>query len=568
MKNFEFYDRGGDRPWINPLLTNAAIVGHTTTITAKLWMRAYQENDYRMVVSPTPILNEQEAYVDWMPGTQTQNGKEVFVLKSAKGDEIRILDYASLSSPAKLKYDNDLTSVWELTGLQPNQRYYYAGFAVNVDERKTAWEVPPDSQYHRFRTQGEKQESVTFGLFSCHMPYKKDSFDLVNIHMWDRFGDELEDRNADFVLGVGDQVYVDGHPNVSIWAWLKKNRKEFVKVVAPKERVKAMRSWYRDIYRGYWGHRPLRRVFSRFPQYMIWDDHEILDGWGSYDKKEMQNLLDSWWDWGSDEEKIELTNQMYEAAKETYREYEHSHNPSTPEGQYDYSFDWSGAAFYVLDMRGQRDYNRTKTNDRVLGAAQMQRFKDWLTSDTVKRAAAIFVVSPVPVVHANSFVVNHLDILGMADDMRDEWERASNWVERDVLLDAAFGAAKAGAKALFFLSGDVHIGAAFKLTHKNYPDAKVYQLTSSAITYDLPWLNATALTLIIKRHGTLQRDAVGLPNVAFELLSEPCKTNNFAVVKMHAKENGQGNQVEVLWDLYGTAEYGTAVTKLERLTLG
>ena len=43
-----------------------------------------------------------------------------------------------------------------------------------------------------------------------------------------------------------------------------------------------MLSWYRDIYRGYWGFESVQRVFESFPTYMIWDDHEIVNGWGSY----------------------------------------------------------------------------------------------------------------------------------------------------------------------------------------------------------------------------------------------------------------------------------------------
>jgi len=396
------------------------------------------------------------------------------------------------------------------------------------------------------------------------MPYKKNSFDLVNIHMWDRFGDELDQRNGDFILGVGDQVYVDGNSKVSIWEWLRKNRKEFVQEVKPEDRVEVMRSWYRDIYRGYWGHRQLRRVLSRFPTYMIWDDHEILDGWGSYDAKERQNLLDSWWDWDSDEIKLSLFYQMYEAAKLTYYEYEHVHNPITPDNQFDYAFTWGTAAFYVLDMRGQRDYTRT-TNDRILGQAQMQRFKDWLSSDAFKNATSVFVVSPVPFVHVRSFVVNYLDILALKDDMRDQWEHETNWIERDELLEAIFKAASTDGKSLYLLSGDVHIGAAFRMSHKKYPGTHVYQLTSSAITYDLPWAQASALAWAIKDHGFLQRDQDDSePNVAFRLLMEPCKTNNFALVNV--QKNDQ-NKVEVNWDLYGSAERNASVTKLERLTL-
>lgn len=564
MKTFDFYDRGSDRPWINPMLTNAVIVGHTTATSTKLWMRAYQPNSYRMLLCPEPILNHGEVATDWNPQTKIENGKEIFFLENANNGDTREIANALLTDQADLAFEHDITKVWEINGLQPGQRYYYAAFALNLKTRKTPWEIVPDNKVNRFKTQNGSQDSMTFGLFSCHMPYRKNSFDLVNIHMWDRLGDELAQRSGEFILGVGDQVYVDGNSNVSIWEWLKKIRKEFMRVVKPEDRVEVMRSWYRDIYRGYWGHRQLRNVFSRFPVYMIWDDHEILDGWGSYNAKERRNLLDSWWDWGDDSEKLLLLNQMYEAAKLTYYEYGHSHNPDTSTDQFDYPFTWGTAAFYVLDMRGQRDYTRT-TNNKILGKAQMQRFKDWLKSDAVKNAESIFVVSPVPVVHAKSFVVNYLDVLRVADDMRDEWEHESNWVERDVLLDAAFAAAKDNGKSLYFLSGDVHIGAAFRMTHKKYPDATIYQLTSSAITYDLPWAKASTLALIVNDRGLLRRDKENSqPNVAFQLLMEPCKTNNFAIINVQRNDQGK---TEVNWDLYGSAEQRATVTKLERLVL-
>ena len=128
-------------------------------------------------------------------------------------------------------------------GLQPGQRYYYAAFALDLKTRKTPWEIAPDNKVNRFKTQNGSQDSMTFGLFSCHMPYRKNSFDLVNIHMWDRFGDELNQRSGEFILGVGDQVYVDGNSNISIWEWLKKIRKEFTREVKPEDRVEVMRSW-------------------------------------------------------------------------------------------------------------------------------------------------------------------------------------------------------------------------------------------------------------------------------------------------------------------------------------
>jgi alkaline phosphatase D len=81
----------------------------------------------------------------------------------------------------------------------------------------------------------------------------------------------------------------------------------------------------------------------------------------------------------------------------------------------------------VLDMRGHRDFNR-KDGQRILGKDQMNRVLTWLDSPQAKASPALFIVSPVPVVHVNSFIVNKLDLafLGLADDLRDEWDHESN----------------------------------------------------------------------------------------------------------------------------------------------
>ncbi len=253
-----------------------------------------------------------------------------------------------------------------------------------------------------------------------------------------------------------------------------------------KPKLEHMLSWYRDIYRGYWGHLSVRRILHSFPNYMIWDDHEIMDGWGSYTDDELSNELDRWWGKDDKVQNLQLAHQMFEAAKAVYSEYQHGHNPATPAGQYDYAFEWGPAAFYVLDMRGHRDYNR-KTDDRILGPDQMKRFKAWLDKEKDRDSGhgVLFVITPVPVVHASSFFVNKLDLalFGIHDDLRDEWEHESNWVERDVLLDAVFDASEKSGKKVFFLSGDVHLGASFQLSDLHHPGAKVHQLTSSGITY-------------------------------------------------------------------------------------
>ena len=136
-------------------------------------------------------------------------------------------------------------------------------------------------------------------------------------------------------------------------------------------------------------------------------------------------------------------------------------------------------------MRGHRDFERDD-DTKILGRDQMDRLLAWLRARRADdQARALFIVSPVPVVHMSEVIVNRLDleILGIADDLRDEWGHDTNWAERDKMLDAVFALSHDVGKPVAFLSGDVHIGAAFRLTRRRHPKARVFQLTSSAITY-------------------------------------------------------------------------------------
>jgi alkaline phosphatase D len=213
----------------------------------------------------------------------------------------------------------------------------------------------------------------------------------------------------------------------------------------------------------------------------------------------------------------------------------------------------------VLDGRGRRDYGRKAA--RVLGTAQLERFEAWLASQD---AEVLFVVSAVPIVHARSFILNTFDLnfLGIADDFRDEWEHDSNWEERNRLLALVFEWADRKGRRAVFLSGDVHIGASFRLSHPRYPRAtRVYQLTSSAITHPLSGVSRQLLQLAVAKEGTLgDREPQG-KRYRFKVL-QTFRWNNFGIVRVAP---GPG-EVGVTYDLYGSSEPG-AITKLNQLAL-
>lgn len=531
MKKLDFYDRE-DRPWPNPRLTNSAVVGHVTTTTARLWLRTSEQGKFRLFVSLTPI--DPELQLNALDGVAAQTHDHDF------------------------EFDTDLTHVFDLEGLSPGVRHYYALHALF--DRKQRWELGLDAALS-FVTQPENEASVTFGLISCHMPYDN-AGNLFKMQMWEFLNETLRDSGAQFLLAGGDQVYVDGCKRFNIWDWLRKVKNELPADVA--ERKKIMISWYRDIYRGYWGPLPLREVFRSFPTYMMWDDHEIMDGWGSYTRKELSNLLDSAWEWENETKNVKLAFEMFEAAKQVYFEYEHSHNPVTPAEQWDYSFNWGNFAFFALDMRGNRQYQ--KKSRAILGDAQMKRFLEWVDACAKSNTAkALFVLSPVPVVHAASYVVNTVDLafLGVADDLRDEWEHKSNWRERDEMLDAVFEASVSSGKPVVFLSGDVHLGAAFKLSRSKMKSAKVFQLTSSAITYTGKL--GPLIKLAVKDHGVLGApdDVLADERTAFNLLQPVFERNNFGIVRAGT----QGGKTTIHWDLFGESQDTGQIVKLRRVTL-
>lgn len=76
------------------------------------------------------------------------------------------------------------------------------------------------------------------------------------------------------------------------------------------------------------------------------------------------------------------------------------------------------------------------------------------------------------------------DLANLTDDLRNGWEHKAHRVENRTLLKLLFKAAKRGHQVCV-LSGDVHVAAPFRLTDPA-SGKRIYQLTSSAITYNLP----------------------------------------------------------------------------------
>ncbi|GMR08740.1 MAG: hypothetical protein BMS9Abin26_1747 [Gammaproteobacteria bacterium] len=484
-----------DRPWPNVRLKTAAIVGHTTSTSTRLWFRTGRPGTFTIVLYPTSILQTDAMLAGF--------SEVPFSLDDLPAEARRI-------SFTIADYSQDTTYVVDIDQLSALTEYGYA--LHGRDDNNNMRILLGQDRDYTFRTLPDTTAPLSFGFYSCHMPYKQTVFgntNLVNMEMWDCFNQVLTRHYATdlhFVIGGGDQVYVDGVKSLSIWKFLNKvMRKEDGTLLPDKD---AMVSWYRDIHRGYWGFRSLQKCFSRYPTYMMWDDHELGDGWGSYvlsddNDDELDEVLPALEQQGlSRADGLTLLERMAEAGKQAYEEYQHSHNPVTPADRYDYHFTTGNSTFYFLDGRGNRDINRQSR--RVLGSAQYNRFKQWLAALDPATTQYLFVVSAVPMVHLASVIANAddgvlADIADMQDDLRDAWEHKLHDSERRGLLRALFDAADRGIR-ICILSGDVHTSAAFRLTD-DQTGKVIYQLTSSAITYNKPRLLAWLLGKAVADEG-------------------------------------------------------------------
>ncbi len=539
----------------HPKLTSAVIIGATTPSSSRLWVRVYQPGRWTLVVTIAPLSGdlvrlEEKSIPDFFAG---QGISPVF------------------AGSSDIDHSSNLTAVFDVGPLAPDTRYYYAVIADSTDvttvRRRT--EIGGDAPLS-FRTPPAQPRETVFGFYSCHDPISAGG----DAGAWPHFREQLSDAGAQFVIGGGDQAYVDtngknGFPD--IWTWLKDNKTALLEkysVGGGKYDEAGIEQYllniYRWYYRVYWAVPSLRDVFERFPQYMIWDDHEIMDGWGSLTNKERYARISGFFEEKDSKTNRLLVDLMWRAACRAYFEYEHSHNPPTaidlanPDNcQWDYAFQQGDAAFYVLDMRGHHDVEKNKGKKTqldpniLLGQAQFDRFCAWLVSPEAKAARSLFVVSPVPVLHWVDRLVNYVDLGEAKDDFMDEWGHETNWKERNRLLDAAFGEIAKSGRPLVFLSGDVHCASVFRLRHRKFPAARVYQVTSSAISRK----PAPKISLIgISSGGPMD----GHPDVSSERLYALTGSKNFSLIRARAKDDGSA---EVIVELHWPGGEDGEVTK-------
>ena len=277
------------------------------------------------------------------------------------------------------------------------------------------------------------------------------------------------------VLG-GDQIYADAVwtlPRLAAWRALPRRRR----LAAPWTEAMAAEAagHYRDVYARAFGSPAVRAALAAIPSVMIWDDHDIVDGWGS--------RAEAW-------QRAPVPQGLFRTARRAFALLQLGIDPAAAPpasagfaGTPGAGFGWSGtlgpARIVVPDLRSGR------TRRRVMAAAAHAHLRGAAAGHG--RAHTI-VVSSVPLVNADLSAVERLvrplmPVLDLfQDDLRDQWMSHAHRAEWRGVMDALLRAAAAGSRVTV-LSGEIHLGARGTARRDG---ASVAQLIASGIAHPPP----------------------------------------------------------------------------------
>ena len=238
--------------------------------------------------------------------------------------------------------------------------------------------------------------------------------------------------------------------------------------------------FYAQTYRDRFSPDAVADALASIPSVMMWDDHEIFDGWGSY----------------SDEEQTSpMFRTIFAAARTCFALFQLQSNADAPSwpvlpgaGGFDTLFRIRDVGLLVLDLRSERSQRQVLSPEswNVVFAAL----------DQTHGLRHLLVMSSIPVVHPDmSFVEEALGFVpGMQeneDDLHDQWVSYLHRLERLRLAHRLLDFAAAEGTRVTIVSGDVHVAAMGILESTRriagWQNCNIVnQLTSSGIVHPPP----------------------------------------------------------------------------------
>ena len=287
--------------------------------------------------------------------------------------------------------------------------------------------------------------------------------------MWARLRDEHAARPFALLLQGGDQLYADeasgAHPTLREWADAPLDERYRHDFDEAAERA-AMR-FFVERYLHLYTRPELVAVLASVPSVMMWDDHDIFDGWGSHPAE----LLDS-----------PVGRGLFDVARRAFLLLQRGLSPSDsePGDSLSFALRFPGFDLLVPDLRSER------RPEQVLGAkgrAEMERQLD--DSAGVEH---VFLMSSVPLLGPRLSLLERMigvvpKIRRYEDDLRDQWQSRAHRAEWRWMLERLDALADSGTE-VSVLSGEIHLASRGEMPLSS--GATLHQLIASGIAHPAP----------------------------------------------------------------------------------
>lgn len=314
--------------------------------------------------------------------------------------------------------------------------------------------------------------------------------------MWQVLQAQHKIKPYHLMMMGGDQVYADSMWEVvaPLKAWFDLSIKKRVQASFSAEMRKLVEQFYFNLYCDRWSQPEVAAVMSQVPSLMMWDDHDIFDGWGSYPPEQQA---------------APVFQGIWKEARDHFRLFQLQAKDDADLGEgallsrlgFTYAHRIGDIAIIALDMRSER------TQDQVMSLETWNRIQEWMYSElpaitdaggaTARtRCQHLLVMSSIPVVYVNSNMIESAfgffpGQQDLEDDFKDQWLSRTHHEERLRLIHRLLKFSKDSGCRVTIVSGDVHVaGLGYIQSERDsnqFDEANVVnQLISSAMVHPPP----------------------------------------------------------------------------------
>jgi len=335
-----------------------------------------------------------------------------------------------------------------------------------------------------------ENESFSFLAYSCNEPFTTKDRDgeegILNrdISLWRRMqaragGEDSSGQiptRPNFVLGVGDQIYVDPDPGESEpLSFFGGKRSSDWFIESDKE---SLYSALRTVYRYNFSVPHVSKAFSKISSKMMWDDHEIRDGWGSQGDEDSEvwrryffvarhafianQLLRTYRPGDINQEKYDLLVHGNSSLHQIFSEGERTH-------------------FLMLDSRSKR-----RVNANLFDQSSSNAVDEWLSKGNTDAGDLYILTVGTPLFPSRVLEdLSKIESTEIGDDLRDSWGHPDNTAARKELagrIHDHFSRNKND--RLLVVSGDVHFSSLYYLSIGDRVFGQ--EVVTSGIAHSLP----------------------------------------------------------------------------------